>query len=88
MKATNEGGLVEIPYPVKDTLFFKLQGDDAAIDLTSKTIKALVKKHGSSKFEFAKTAEEAENLWQNRKYALMSTFAAHPGAKCWTTDVW
>ncbi|KAJ7221731.1 D-lactate dehydrogenase cytochrome oxidoreductase [Mycena pura] len=87
MEAINNGGLIDRPYPVQDTLFFKLQGDDAAIKLTSKTIEALVKKHGSSKFEFAATDEEAENLWQNRKYALMSTMAAYPDAKCWTTDV-
>ncbi|KAJ6546996.1 D-lactate dehydrogenase cytochrome oxidoreductase [Mycena capillaripes] len=87
MDAVNNGGLVDRPYPVKDTLFFKLQGDDAAIKLTSKTIQALVAKHGSSKFEFAASDEEAETLWQNRKYALMSTLVAHPEAKCWTTDV-
>ncbi|KAF7359262.1 D-lactate dehydrogenase [cytochrome], mitochondrial [Mycena sanguinolenta] len=87
MDALNNGGLVDRPYPVKDTLFFKIQGDDAAIKLTSKTIQALVKKHGSTKFEFAATNEEAETLWQNRKYALMSTMAAHPESRCWTTDV-
>ncbi|CAK5264311.1 unnamed protein product [Mycena citricolor] len=87
MDAINKGGLVDKPYPVTDTLFLKLQGDDAAIKLTSKTIQAIVKKHGSSKFEFAATDAEADSLWQNRKYALMSTLAAYPGSKCWTTDV-
>ncbi|KAJ7491259.1 D-lactate dehydrogenase cytochrome oxidoreductase [Mycena latifolia] len=87
MDALNNGGLTDHEYPVKDTLFFKLQGDDAAIKLTSKVIQALVAKHGSTKFEFASTDEEAEDLWQNRKYALMSTLAAHPDSKCWTTDV-
>ncbi|KAJ6582848.1 FAD-linked oxidase-like protein [Mycena sp. CBHHK59/15] len=87
MDAINNGGLVEKSYPVQDTLFFKLQGDDAAIKLTSKTIQAVVKKHGSSKFEFAATDDEAETLWQNRKYALMSTLAAHPDSRCWSTDV-
>ncbi|KAJ7072721.1 FAD-linked oxidase-like protein, partial [Mycena amicta] len=87
MDAINNAGIVDQPYPVQDTLFFKLQGDAAAIKLTAKTIQALVKKHGSSKFEFAATAEEADNLWQNRKYALMSTLAAYPDSKCWTTDV-
>ncbi|KAJ7702238.1 D-lactate dehydrogenase cytochrome oxidoreductase [Mycena rosella] len=87
MDALNNGGLSDHTYPVQDTLFFKLQGDDPAIKLTSKTIQALVKKHGSTKFEFASTDEEAETLWQNRKYALMSTMAAHPESRCWTTDV-
>lgn len=88
MDAVNKGGLVDHTYPVKDTLFFKLQGDAAAIKLTSQTIQAVVKKHGSSKFEFAATDDEAETLWQNRKYALISTLVAHPDTKCWTTDVW
>ncbi|KAJ6606428.1 FAD-linked oxidase-like protein [Mycena vulgaris] len=87
MSALNNGGLTDHAYPEQDTLFFKLQGDDAAIDLTSKTIQALVKKHGSTKFEFAATDEEADTLWQNRKYALMSTLAAYPDSRCWTTDV-
>ncbi|KAK7049393.1 D-lactate ferricytochrome c oxidoreductase [Paramarasmius palmivorus] len=66
MAAINNGGLVDHPYPVKDTLFFKIQGDDAAIQLASKTVKTIVNKHGSLKFEFAKTDQEAEDLWQNR----------------------
>jgi D-lactate dehydrogenase (cytochrome) len=88
MSAINSGGVVSNPLPISDTLFFKIQGDKVAIDAASKQISAIVKKHGSSKFEFAKTDEEADDLWHNRKYALMSTFAAHPGSKCWTTDVW
>ncbi|KAI3607994.1 hypothetical protein WG66_005134 [Moniliophthora roreri] len=87
MAAINDGGLVDRPYPVKDTLFFKIQGDDAAIQLASKSVKNIVNKHGSLKFEFAKTDQEADDLWQNRKYALMSTLAAFPEHRCWTTDV-
>ncbi|KIY43337.1 D-lactate dehydrogenase cytochrome oxidoreductase [Fistulina hepatica ATCC 64428] len=87
MQAINAAGLVERPYPVSDTLFFKIQGDDNAIAAASKTVQAIVKKHGSTRFEFAKTDAEGENLWQNRKYALMSTIAWEPGARCWTTDV-
>ncbi|KAJ3561702.1 hypothetical protein NP233_g10031 [Leucocoprinus birnbaumii] len=87
MDAINKGGLVDKPYPVKDTLFFKIQGDAGCVSATSKTIQAIVKKHGSKNFKFASTDEEAEDLWQNRKYALMSSLAAYPGTRCWTTDV-
>ncbi|KAF9453257.1 D-lactate dehydrogenase cytochrome oxidoreductase [Macrolepiota fuliginosa MF-IS2] len=87
MDAINKAGLIEHPYPVKDTLFFKIQGDAGCITSTSKTIRAIVEKHGSKGFKFASTDGEAEDLWQNRKYALMSTLAAHPGTRCWTTDV-
>lgn len=88
MKAINKAGIVDHPYPVKDTLFFKIQGDKDAVHLASKTVKAIVDKHGSSRFEFAATDAEADLLWQNRKYALTSTMAAEPGTRCWTTDVW
>lgn len=88
MDAINKAGLVERPYPVLDTLFFKIQGSAECISSASKTIQAIVKKHGSKTFKFAATEEEADDLWQNRKYALMSSLAAYPGTRCWTTDVW
>lgn len=88
MEAINKAGLIDHPYPVKDTLFFKIQGDSGCITSTSKAIQTIVKKHGSKNFKFASTDEEAEDLWQNRKYALMSSLAAYPGTRCWTTDVW
>lgn len=88
MKAINKAGLVDHPYPTKDTLFFKIQGDPISIQNTYEAVQKSVLKHGSTQFEFAATEEEAQDLWQNRKYALSSTLAANPGARCWTTDVW
>ncbi|KAL0574570.1 D-lactate ferricytochrome c oxidoreductase [Marasmius crinis-equi] len=89
MQAINTAGLAKTsaPLAVKDTLFFKIQGDDAAIKLASKTVQSIVKKYGASNFAFAKTDEEADDLWEARKYALMSTLGANPGTRCWTTDV-
>jgi D-lactate dehydrogenase (cytochrome) len=87
MRSINEGGLVDAPYPVHDTLFFKIQGDAESIQSTSEIIQAIVRRHHSSRFEFAASDLEAEELWQNRKYALSSTLAAAPGYRCWTTDV-
>ncbi|KAJ3781534.1 D-lactate dehydrogenase cytochrome oxidoreductase [Lentinula aff. detonsa] len=87
MDAINIAGITTKPLPVRDTLFFKIQGDDPAIKLAAKTVQVIVKKHGSDRFEFASTDQEAEDLWQNRKYALTSTMGAHPGTRCWTTDV-
>lgn len=88
MKAINDGGLIDTPYPVTDTLFFKLQGDSESIQLTSRVIQKIVRDHGSSNFAFAPTDEAADEMWQNRKYALVSTLAAWPDHRCWTTDVW
>ncbi|KAG6886028.1 hypothetical protein C0993_005212 [Termitomyces sp. T159_Od127] len=87
MKAINDAGFIKQPYPVEDTLFFKIQGDPSSIQNTSNVVQSIVKRHCSSRFEFASTEEEAEDMWQNRKYALMSTLAAYPGTRCWTTDV-
>lgn len=88
MAAINAAGLISRPYPAQDTLFFKIQGDDTSINSTSQTIQSIVEKHGGLRFQFANTDQEAEELWQNRKYALMSSLAAYPGKRCWTTDVW
>lgn len=88
MAAINTAGFVDKAYPVQDTLFFKIQGESKSIQEASKVVQAIVKNHGSSHFKFASTEQEAEELWQNRKYALMSSIAAHPGMRCWTTDVW
>jgi D-lactate dehydrogenase (cytochrome) len=88
MDAINKAGLIDRPYPVLDTLFFKIQGHTDCISSTSKAIQAIVKKHGSTNFKFAATQEEADELWQNRKYSLMSSLAAYPDTRCWTTDVW
>jgi D-lactate dehydrogenase (cytochrome) len=88
MKAINDGELVEAPYPVEDSLFFKIQGDAESIRLASQTIQKIVQAHGSSRFEFAATEQAAEEMWQNRKYALISSIAAAPGHKYLITDVW
>ncbi|KAF8120937.1 FAD-linked oxidase-like protein [Boletus edulis] len=88
MSAINTAGIVEKPYPVQDTLFFKLQGSPESIAETSQVVQQIVRSNGGTRFEFAATDEEAEDLWENRKYALTSTLASNPGMKCWTTDTW
>lgn len=89
MAAINSAGLISKPYPVQDTLFFKLQGTPSAIKETATAVQKIVKKHGSSQFQYASTDQEASELWENRKYALMSTITSGgEGARVWTTDVW
>ncbi|RPD65872.1 D-lactate dehydrogenase cytochrome oxidoreductase [Lentinus tigrinus ALCF2SS1-7] len=87
MAAIDEAGLVSETLPIRDTLFFKIQGDPAAIESTARTVQQIVSNHGSSNFKFAKTDDEAEELWESRKYALMSTIESQEDARCWTTDV-
>ena len=88
MSAINNSGVVQHQYPVKDTLFFKVQGADEAVKLTSELINEITRRHGSDHFEFAATDDEAADLWRSRKYALQATMAVIPDARCWTTDVW
>ncbi|KAI0029461.1 FAD-linked oxidase-like protein [Vararia minispora EC-137] len=87
MDAINGSAMTSSPLPVSDSLFFKLQGSPEAIALTASTVSAITKAHGASRFAFAATDQEADELWQNRKYALMATVASKPGYRPWTTDV-
>ncbi|KAG2129919.1 D-lactate dehydrogenase cytochrome oxidoreductase [Suillus clintonianus] len=87
MAAINTAGVVDAPYPVQDTLFFKIQGSPESIRDASNVVQEIVQRHGSTRFEFAATEEEAGEMWENRKYAFFSTLATHPGTKVWTTDV-
>ena len=68
MAAINSAGMINAPYPVQDTLFFKLQGSPGSIRETSDAVQEIVQNHGSTKFEFATTEEAADEMWQNRKY--------------------
>ena len=54
----------------------------------TKGVQAITKKHGGGNFEFSKSDQEAEDLWQGRKAALWSVLALKDGARVWTTDVW
>jgi len=88
MGAINSAGLVDKPYPVEDSLFFKIQGAPEVITLASKEIQRISKKHGGKRFQSAATDAEAAEIWENRKYALISTKACDPDRKCYITDVW
>ncbi|KZT11521.1 uncharacterized protein LAESUDRAFT_734347 [Laetiporus sulphureus 93-53] len=87
MAAINSAGEVSRKLPVSDTLFFKIQGDKEGISVAAAAVQQTVRRHGSTRFEFAQTDEEATELWESRKYALISTIGSVPGSRCWTTDV-
>lgn len=90
MHATNVSGATGNKYDVADHLFFKLQGvTPSAIDEAAQIVQKVVKKHGGSKFKRAKTQEEGDLIWQDRKNALFTALAYAGGdAKGWLTDVW
>ncbi|THH06266.1 hypothetical protein EW145_g4198 [Phellinidium pouzarii] len=87
ISAINKSGSIGQEYPIRDSLFFKIQGNDDAVKATAKLIQAVVKRHGSKMFQFAETDDEADALWEARKYVLMSVIASEEGARAWTTDV-
>ena len=89
MQAINHSGLSAKTLPEVDSLFFKFQGTTSSINETSKLIKSIVNKHGCTKFQAARSAEEAEELWNHRKIALWSTLGwpDDADARVWTTDV-
>ncbi|KAG8781374.1 hypothetical protein FRC16_002867 [Serendipita sp. 398] len=89
MEAINHAGQSNKTFAAKDSLFFKFQGSASSIKETSELVNKIVKRHGSTRFDFAKNSEEAEDLWHHRKVALWSTMAwvGDERARIWTTDV-
>ena len=88
IRAINESGGLSDKIPISDTLFFKIQGTQESMQAAGKVVQAIVKKHGSTQFVYAKNQKHADDLWENRKVALFSAQAFIPGSKVWTTDVW
>jgi hypothetical protein len=90
MRATMTAGNPARQYDIADHLFFKLQGaTPGALSESVEVVKKIVKKHGGENFWPARTQEEAEAIWTDRKNGLYSSLAyAGEGARVWSTDVW
>ncbi|KAF9646840.1 hypothetical protein BDM02DRAFT_3252840 [Thelephora ganbajun] len=87
INAINKAGTTRKPYPTRNSLFFKIQGAPEVISKAAEVLETIVKKHASSRFEFASTEEHAKEMWESRKMALFSSLQLEPGLRCWTTDV-
>jgi len=85
--AINKGGGLDTKLPVRDTLFFKIQGAPESTQATGMIVQSIAKKNGSSQFVFAKDKQQGDDLWNNRKLALYAAQASIPGSRVWTTDV-
>jgi D-lactate dehydrogenase (cytochrome) len=90
MRAVTSAGDPARPYEIADHLFFKLQGaTPGALSESVEVVKKIVRKHGGDQFWPAKTQEEAEAIWSDRKNGLyFGLMYAGEGAKAWGTDVW
>ena len=89
MQFINEAGMTSKEWKEAPTLFFKFSGTPEAVKENIGIVQKLAKASGSKSFEFAKNAEEREELWSARKEALWSTMAQKKdeGDHVWTTDV-
>lgn len=90
MKCINDAGQTSKTWKNAPTLFFKFAGTQSSVKEQISQVQALAKKTGSVSFEFAKSEQEKEDLWQARKEALWSVMAkgeGDPKMGVWTTDV-
>jgi len=72
-------------YAVKDTLFFKFQGPtQSSLQETAAIVKRIVEKYDGRNFSLARTKEEADDMWSDRKNPGLAVL---PGSKAWPTDV-
>ncbi|KAH9480894.1 D-lactate dehydrogenase [cytochrome], mitochondrial [Psilocybe cubensis] len=97
MSAINKFGMSKKVYPEKDSLFFKFQGPatigsaspsaSASLRETAEIVKKITEKHGGTGFRLARDANEADELWADRKNAHYAGLALVDGSKGWPTDV-
>lgn len=90
MRCINEAGQTKKTWKNAPTLFFKFSGTPSSVKEQIGQVQSLAKKTGSVSFEFARSEQEKDDLWQARKEALWSTMAQGGGDEnmgVWTTDV-
>jgi len=90
MMCINDAGQTSKTWRNAPTLFFKFAGTPNSVKEQISQVQAMAKKSGSVSFEFAKSEQEKEELWQARKEALWSVMAKSQGRDdmgVWTTDV-
>ena len=90
MKCINDAGQTTKTWKNAPTLFFKFAGTPSSVKEQVSQVQSMAKKAGSVSFEFAKSEQEKEDLWQARKEALWSVMAkgeGNPDVGVWTTDV-
>lgn len=89
MKCINDVGRTERKWEEAPTLFFKFAGTPSSVKEHISIVRDHAKKAGNKTFEFARNAEECEELWEARKEALWSVMAQRKDDTdhVWTTDV-
>lgn len=89
MRCINDSGTTGRKWKEAATLFFKFAGTKNGVKDQIDTVRKLAKEAKNMTFEFAKTDDEASELWSARKDALWSVMAKKrdDSDHVWTTDV-
>ncbi|KAF7311529.1 FAD-binding protein [Mycena kentingensis (nom. inval.)] len=88
LDATNKYGASSHQYTVSDGLFFKFQGSSpATLKEIASTVQKICTKYQGTGFRLAKNAQEAEDIWFDRKNAHHVGMSILPNARGWATDV-
>ena len=89
MQCINDAGATARRWKEAPTLFFKFSGTPSGVKEQISTVQRIAKATGSKSFDFAKSADEAQELWSARKEALWSVMSKRrdDGDHVWTTDV-
>lgn len=89
MRCINKSGTTSRQWSESPTLFFKFDGSPSGVKEQIGIVQMLAKQCRSKKFEFARNADEARELWSARKEALWSVMAMRRDGSdhVWTTDV-
>jgi D-lactate dehydrogenase (cytochrome) len=89
MKCINKAGTTSRHWEEAPSLFFKFAGSPEAIKEQIGIVKKAAQAAKNKTFEFAKSDDEAAELWSARKEALWSVMAMRRDSSdhVWTTDV-
>jgi D-lactate dehydrogenase (cytochrome) len=89
MRATNINGMSIRKWAEKDSLFIKFQGpDEKSLKEHIMKAKTIAQTHGALGFDVARSDEEANDLWNDRKNGHYAGLALIPGCRALATDVW
>jgi len=88
MKFINATGSTTRKWREAPTIFFKFAGTPTSVKEQVEMVSKLAKHAKAQSFDFARDANEQEELWSARKDALWATMAQRkPGDHVWTGDV-
>ena len=88
MDVINRAGGTNRTWEEVPTIFFKFTGTSAGVQDNIKTTSEITKANKGGKLIYAKTDQEAHDLWRARKEALWSMLSLRrEGDEVWSTDV-